>query len=74
MTLLDRDAVVDGPEVRLGGFASHAEALAALNAARQFQGDALRLAEAVLALNPTAGELGEGMARNMQELAGRLAR
>lgn len=72
-TLLDRNASVIGNEVRLGDFSSHAEALAALNTARRFEENARALAKEVLSLNPTAGELGEGMARNLQALAGRLA-
>ena len=68
--LLDRDAQVHGGEVRIA-VGTHAEALEALRHARTADEVARRLADAVLTLNPTIGELGEGMARNLQDLARR---
>jgi len=72
LKLLDQDAAIVGTEVRLSAFDTHGEALAALNEARRFEADARRLAEEVATLNPGAGELGEGKARNLLALAARV--
>lgn len=66
--LLDRDVQVHGGEVRIP-VGTHAEALKALRHARTADELARQLARDVLTLNPTSGELGEGKARNMQDLA-----